>query len=411
INEEQLRQHCQSHLPPHMIPSFFIILDKLPLNANGKIDRKQLPSPQSSINNNIHCTDSMILTPLEEHLEHIFRKAFHNDSFSVDMSFGQMGGTSLDAIRALSLIRQEICREVNVTLLFDNPSVRQLARALEPLLSIPVVLSSDTSLPIKGNDRNRPMPYLSVELLAYQILTSIILRWMGARVGHDVKVADITSVLRFPSNLLTIESGVTTFGAVKFAPYFITKEGLLFFDEIHLGTDTNLGNECTIMPGTRLPSNTMVSTLSLVTQDTIQTNTNRVLLGIPAHAVTFVYPYLSGTQFLVFLFRAMGADIGRDVILPSIYSLTDPCLTTIGNHVRINAGAYIQCHTFEQRIYKVARVNVNQYCVIMSDAVILSGSTLQGQNRILPITLVMKDDQLIPNTNWSGVPAQQVHQL
>ncbi|CAF4344581.1 unnamed protein product, partial [Adineta steineri] len=40
INEEQLRQHCQYYLPPHMIPSFFIILDKLPLNANGKIDRK-----------------------------------------------------------------------------------------------------------------------------------------------------------------------------------------------------------------------------------------------------------------------------------------------------------------------------------------------------------------------------------
>ena len=49
INEQQLREHCQSHLPPHMIPSFFIILDKLPLNPNGKIDRKQLPSPDFSL--------------------------------------------------------------------------------------------------------------------------------------------------------------------------------------------------------------------------------------------------------------------------------------------------------------------------------------------------------------------------
>ncbi|CAF1473510.1 unnamed protein product, partial [Adineta steineri] len=37
ISEEELREHCQSYLPPHMIPSFFIILDKLPLNANGKM--------------------------------------------------------------------------------------------------------------------------------------------------------------------------------------------------------------------------------------------------------------------------------------------------------------------------------------------------------------------------------------
>ncbi|CAF4047448.1 unnamed protein product, partial [Adineta steineri] len=36
VNEEEIREQCQSHLPPHMVPSFFIILDKLPLNPNGK---------------------------------------------------------------------------------------------------------------------------------------------------------------------------------------------------------------------------------------------------------------------------------------------------------------------------------------------------------------------------------------
>ena len=48
VNEKQLRDHCQSHLPPHMIPSIFIILEKLPLNVNGKVDRKLLPSPDFS---------------------------------------------------------------------------------------------------------------------------------------------------------------------------------------------------------------------------------------------------------------------------------------------------------------------------------------------------------------------------
>jgi hypothetical protein len=44
----------------------------------------------------------------------------------------------------------------------------------------------------------------------------------------------------------------------------------------------------------------------------------------------------------------------------------------------------------------------------MSNALVLSGSILQGHNRILPWTLVMKGDQLPHNTNWSGVPAQQI---
>jgi hypothetical protein len=48
IDEKQLREYCQLHLPPHMIPSIFIVLQQLPLNANGKVDRKPLPSPNLS---------------------------------------------------------------------------------------------------------------------------------------------------------------------------------------------------------------------------------------------------------------------------------------------------------------------------------------------------------------------------
>ena len=45
----------------------------------------------------------------------------------------------------------------------------------------------------------------------------------------------------------------------------------------------------------------------------------------------------------------------------------------------------------------------------MSGAFILSGSSLQGHNRLLPLTLVMKNDQLPANTTWSGVPAQRIN--
>lgn len=44
----------------------------------------------------------------------------------------------------------------------------------------------------------------------------------------------------------------------------------------------------------------------------------------------------------------------------------------------------------------------------MSNSLVLSGSVLQGQNRILPWTLVMKNDQFSSGTNWSGVSAQQI---
>ncbi|CAF3980435.1 unnamed protein product, partial [Rotaria sp. Silwood1] len=136
ISEEDLRTHCRLHLPPFMVPSVFVILDQLPLNANGKVDRKRLPAPDFSTARDADHLDSLILTPLEERIRNIFAEVFHNEQPNVNISFGRMGGTSLDAMRALSMIRKQICMKVDATVLFANPSVRQLAQALQPLLDL-----------------------------------------------------------------------------------------------------------------------------------------------------------------------------------------------------------------------------------------------------------------------------------
>ncbi|CAF3923978.1 unnamed protein product, partial [Adineta steineri] len=134
INEQELREHCQSHLPPHMIPSVFIILEKLPLNANGKVNRKLLPPPSFlSLTDNIN--HNLPRNTLEQKLQNIFSQALHIESPHVEVPFGQLGGTSLDAIFVLTLIRQQICNKVDISLLFTNPSIRQLAQAIEPVLS------------------------------------------------------------------------------------------------------------------------------------------------------------------------------------------------------------------------------------------------------------------------------------
>ncbi|CAF1066401.1 unnamed protein product [Adineta steineri] len=134
VNEEQLRQHCQSHLPPHMIPSIFIIRDKLPLNANGKIDRKLFPSPDFSFSVSDYGSNTPS-TSLEQQLQQIFSEAFHVEFSPLNVPFSQLGGTSLDAIRALTLIRQQLCTNIDIGLLFTNPSIQQLAIAIEPLLT------------------------------------------------------------------------------------------------------------------------------------------------------------------------------------------------------------------------------------------------------------------------------------
>ncbi|CAF4267201.1 unnamed protein product, partial [Adineta steineri] len=98
MKDEELRQHCQSHLPPHMIPSIFIILDKLPLNPNGKVDRKQLPSPDFSLSTLLSADKSDTpLNPFEERIHTIWCQVLHSNQnhISRTTSFFSVGGHSL----------------------------------------------------------------------------------------------------------------------------------------------------------------------------------------------------------------------------------------------------------------------------------------------------------------------------
>ncbi|CAF0842678.1 unnamed protein product [Adineta steineri] len=790
INEEQLREHCQSHLPPHMIPSIFVVLDKLPLNQNGKIDRKRLPSHKfSSSTDNID--GNVPHTILEEQLQDIFSQAFHIESPPVEVPFGQLGGTSLSAILALTLIRQQVCNKVDIGLLFTNPSIRQLARAIEPLLVLeepqetisvvkevhethdrlapsfaieslgvallvcqwlcPIMIihqwypllfpilpvfhllfyvicsrllspqnikddnifswnyyrwwfldrlwnnntfwlqhilgtpfynyylrlcgarvslnahiytttmdapwlldigdgtwiadktnlnslyfnDNDTfalhsikigcycsisartilfgGVDMQDNITVQPMSSftgfiasrtiidgdehksvssdtsithsnrsLSIWQKIYQVITIIslicihctflaiiykvcsveqiplpisiafcwtlwsiiscfvtlfllkfvvgscaagetypiaswshlhkvwprqlivssfhhawslptghdylfpfILRWLGAQVGDDVKLGSIDTFLCYPTNLLKLETGVTSFAYVLLVPTEMTLEGDHRVDCITLGSHTNLANMCSILPGSHLASHTMIGNLTRITRETNSSNRD-VFIGVPASAMPFQmpirkamdgqikttpfwktcfshyiskclligiywscglvggpiihtiivcslyqwYPYvdneiikqiarklqvdykificsfLGNTQWLIRLFRAYGAKIGNNVIIPDISSLSNYHVVTIGDNVQFNINAYIVCHTFEQRIFKLVPVTVGNSCVLMSGSLVMSGCKLMGNNRLYPFTLVMKNDLLQPYTQWKGLPAQ-----
>jgi acyl-CoA synthetase (AMP-forming)/AMP-acid ligase II/acyl carrier protein len=140
VTDDQLHKYCRFHLPSHMIPSRFIILELLPLNENGTINRKLLPVSHCSSLTNANDINLTPLTPLEEKLQCIFSEVFDNESPNINMSFIQMGGKSLDAIRIRSLIRERIGIQIDASFIFTSSSIRQFARTIEALL-----LSDDKS--------------------------------------------------------------------------------------------------------------------------------------------------------------------------------------------------------------------------------------------------------------------------
>ncbi|CAF1079983.1 unnamed protein product, partial [Adineta steineri] len=97
VNEEELRRHCQSHLPPHMIPSFFIILEQLPLNANGKVDRKSLPILKTSFysSDTIHHQHIEPSNELEIYIHSLWCQVLSQSRISTNTNFLSIGGHSL----------------------------------------------------------------------------------------------------------------------------------------------------------------------------------------------------------------------------------------------------------------------------------------------------------------------------
>ncbi|CAF4137559.1 unnamed protein product, partial [Adineta steineri] len=134
-NEHELREHCQSHLPPHMIPSFFIILDKLPLNPNGKIDRKLLPSPHFS---SIHLTNNIeLLLPtndMEVSIHRIWCGIFKLNQISTDTNIFTIGGHSLLIMQLFHRYKIEFHLETNtlsITNLFQHPTIIHHAQLIQ----------------------------------------------------------------------------------------------------------------------------------------------------------------------------------------------------------------------------------------------------------------------------------------
>ncbi|MFI6641777.1 amino acid adenylation domain-containing protein [Streptomyces sp. NPDC050504] len=98
---EALRGHVGERLPEYMVPSAVLVLDALPLTANGKLDRKALPVPQLAAK-----AGKAPGTPREELLCKLFAEVLGLDEVGVDQSFFELGGDSIVSIQLISRARK-----------------------------------------------------------------------------------------------------------------------------------------------------------------------------------------------------------------------------------------------------------------------------------------------------------------
>ncbi|HEV2733228.1 MAG TPA: condensation domain-containing protein, partial [Longimicrobiaceae bacterium] len=122
-----LRAHLQGSLPEYMVPSAFVVLDALPLTPSGKVDRRALPEPEVWREEEHEAPR----TPGEELLAGIWAEVLGVEQVGIRDDFFGLGGHSLLATRVISRVRETFGVELPLQVLFDGPTVADLAREVE----------------------------------------------------------------------------------------------------------------------------------------------------------------------------------------------------------------------------------------------------------------------------------------
>ncbi|MER7991212.1 amino acid adenylation domain-containing protein, partial [Streptomyces noursei] len=149
VQSRQLAEFLGASLPAYMIPTAFVVVDGLPLTANGKVDRRALPEPDLSGLSEAEYVAPR--TPVEEAVVGVFAEVLGVERVGVRDDFFRMGGDSIRAVQAVSRLRR-VGLEVPVRELFDHPTAETLAVVVATVASssapAPAPVARRTEFPV-----------------------------------------------------------------------------------------------------------------------------------------------------------------------------------------------------------------------------------------------------------------------
>ncbi|MFE4640213.1 amino acid adenylation domain-containing protein [Streptomyces sp. NPDC056730] len=152
IDLDALDRHARRSLPEYMVPSAVLVLERLPLTPNNKVDYRALPAPALSPRGGLPPR-----TRTEAVLRDLFADVLGADGIGIDDNFFALGGHSLLATRLISRIRVRLGRELSVRALFEAPTVALLADRLGRLGQDMAGDGLGVLLPLRAEGTRRPL--------------------------------------------------------------------------------------------------------------------------------------------------------------------------------------------------------------------------------------------------------------
>lgn len=171
ILPDQLKEHLSLYLPQYMVPSRFIRLERLPLNTNGKVDRKQLAAMDLS----------RVIRPMERksELEHeiydYWVSVLGHNQFNAEDSFFEVGGDSIRILQLHEKIESRYPDRIKVTDLFSYTTIRKIASYIERP-DTATLLSKSLKLPDEYFIRNKDE--MSNSLFEFEMSKSLLTEWL-----------------------------------------------------------------------------------------------------------------------------------------------------------------------------------------------------------------------------------------
>ncbi|RJS23164.1 non-ribosomal peptide synthetase [Corallococcus sp. H22C18031201] len=202
VRAEALRQHVGAQLPAYMVPADFVVLEALPVNANGKVDRHALPAPESlappppaipveSAPAERH--ETPFRSTLEMALGRLWREVLGRPEVRADDDFFLLGGDSILAMRLLGRMEEELGMPVPLATLFQYPMLKETTDAVRELLEEGPPRTSVVSLSGPSTPADAPPVFLfhpaDGELHYYRHLTPLLeprLRCYGIQAPETV---------------------------------------------------------------------------------------------------------------------------------------------------------------------------------------------------------------------------------
>jgi acyl carrier protein len=129
LSVEGLQTHLQALLPEYMVPTRYVLLDRLPLTPSGKVDRKALPMPDATPTSGSSYVAPR--TPLEESLVAIWQEVLKIERVGVEDNFFDLGGHSLLMMQVVSRVERVLGIAMPVRSFFEFPTIAALAAEIE----------------------------------------------------------------------------------------------------------------------------------------------------------------------------------------------------------------------------------------------------------------------------------------